>query len=155
MKGVVDGKQKFEIGRTINPMLCNCEKCDFLHCANYAVRMKSVDYTVEEFVEQNKDALIASHYLIGTDDLAYAFFGAFGFGLGKGFYWESRMTWDKEIQVVKFVNKESATCYHVSLENIDYGNITEGSKYFVSEGALSCARRIAKKLKQIKEFAEK
>lgn len=24
--------QKFEIGRTINPFLCDCKECDFLNC---------------------------------------------------------------------------------------------------------------------------
>ena len=53
-------KQRFEIGRTINPLLCDCEKCDFLHCPkdNYAVKMKPHKYTVKEFYEEWHDEII-------------------------------------------------------------------------------------------------
>ena len=32
--------QKFDIGRTINFTKCKCDKCDFLHCDNYAKKMQ-------------------------------------------------------------------------------------------------------------------
>ena len=34
-KADVIKNQKFDIGRTINPFKCDCEKCDFLHLKNY------------------------------------------------------------------------------------------------------------------------
>ena len=37
--------QTFDIGRTINFTKCNCEKCDFMNCPNYAKKM-----TVKKFV---------------------------------------------------------------------------------------------------------
>ena len=45
--------QKFDIGRTINPFICDCEQCDFLHCPknNYAVRMKLKSFLASEFFE--------------------------------------------------------------------------------------------------------
>lgn len=43
--------QKFELGRTINPILCDCVKCDFMNCPknNYAARMERKRYTVDEY----------------------------------------------------------------------------------------------------------
>ena len=52
--------QKFEWGRTINPALCDCKKCDFLHCPkkNYAVKMKPHKYNVSDFWEARKDLIL-------------------------------------------------------------------------------------------------
>lgn len=52
--------QKFDIGRTINFTKCDCEKCDFMHCPknNYALKMQKKMYTVEEFWDENKDAIL-------------------------------------------------------------------------------------------------
>lgn len=57
--------QKFDIGRTINFTKCDCEKCDFMHCPknNYALKMAKRMYTVEEFWDENKDAIIAARSL--------------------------------------------------------------------------------------------
>lgn len=46
--------QKFEIGRTINPFLCNCINCDFMHCPkqNYAVKMRAKQHTIEEIFDK-------------------------------------------------------------------------------------------------------
>ncbi len=43
--------QVFNIGRTINPTLCDCKDCDFLHCPkrNYAVEMTRRIPTFDEF----------------------------------------------------------------------------------------------------------
>jgi len=161
MKTVVDEKQKFDIGRTINPFKCECVKCDFLNCTNYAPKMKRVDSTIDEFIAENKEALIESKYIIDTDDLLYAFFEAFNFGLGKGLYWGSRTSWNKEITILKFVNGKEATCCHVTLDDsvrrdkdgnaiYEYGAVIEGSAYFVNARSVSIAKRIAKKLLAIK-----
>ena len=59
-KADVIKNQKFDIGRTINPFKCDCEKCDFLHCPknNYAVKTKPHKYKVSEFCELWHDELI-------------------------------------------------------------------------------------------------
>lgn len=57
--------QKFDIGRTINFTKCDCEKCDFMHCPknNYALKMQKKMYTVKEFWNENKDAIIKARAL--------------------------------------------------------------------------------------------
>ena len=47
--------QKFDIGRTINPIICDCAKCTYLTCPkkNYAPKTKRHIYTVEEFFTEN------------------------------------------------------------------------------------------------------
>lgn len=54
-KSDVIKNQKFEIGRTINFSLCNCEKCDFFNCPkkNYCLKTKPHKYSVLEFCESN------------------------------------------------------------------------------------------------------
>lgn len=52
--------QKFEIGRTINPFLCDCNKCDFLHCPkhNYCVKVKPKKYSYKNFWETHKEEIV-------------------------------------------------------------------------------------------------
>ena len=40
--------QRFDIGRTINPYICDCKTCDFMNCPkdNYVVKLKRKRHTV-------------------------------------------------------------------------------------------------------------
>lgn len=46
--------QKFEIGRTINPFLCDCDRCNYLNCQknNYCVKTKVHKYKTKDFLEE-------------------------------------------------------------------------------------------------------
>ena len=47
--------QTFDIGRTINFTKCNCEKCDFVNCSNYAKKMTVKKFkNAKEFVDSWK-----------------------------------------------------------------------------------------------------
>lgn len=84
--------QKFDIGRTINFTKCDCEKCDFIHCPknNYAVRMKQVKYSVEDFVKETRDDIKKAgsvyKYLNSFDGLSDFMDSCVG-GFPKGTYW--------------------------------------------------------------------
>ena len=144
---VVDKNQKFDIGRTMNPMKCHCEKCDFLNCNNYAKKMKAMDLTTKEFIEKNKSLLSNSTFRCNTNDLLYEFFDAFSFGLGKGYFWDSET--GVRIKIVKFVNRQEATCCSISLKNDNYGQVYDGSSFFVTEKSRTIATKISKKLLEI------
>ena len=94
--------QRFDIKRTINFALCNCEKCDFMNCPknNYAVKMVRKKHTVKDFFEANKDEVIkinqpkkwmySFHNLyqpILTYELINEMFDMIPFGFPKGTYW--------------------------------------------------------------------
>lgn len=53
--------QKFDIGRTINPFNCNCEKCDFMNCPkhNYALKMTKKVWKVIDFWNEFKNEILA------------------------------------------------------------------------------------------------
>lgn len=52
-------RQAFEFGRVINPVRCNCIRCDFMNCPhkNYAVKMKEQKHSIEDFWEEQADQL--------------------------------------------------------------------------------------------------
>lgn len=55
--------QKFEMGRVITLTKCGtmecCTGCDFMHCGNYAKRMRQVKYKKEDFFEEYKNELVS------------------------------------------------------------------------------------------------
>ena len=61
--------QKFDVGRTINPFVCDCFPCTFLNCPkkNYAVQMRRKIPSFEEFWESWKEAIIAINPITQID----------------------------------------------------------------------------------------
>lgn len=78
--------QKFDLGRTINPLKCDCEECDFLNCPkkNYAVKKKVHKYTVQEYIEDSSEELKKWKFL--NDDLIIDLMD-YVFTFPKGTYW--------------------------------------------------------------------
>lgn len=98
--------QKFEMGRVITLTKCGtmecCTGCDFMHCGNYAKRMRQVKYKKEDFFEEykkelaelNKEDLIAldfynDYHFRMTDDMFYDMFGFLDFKFPKNTYWDT------------------------------------------------------------------
>lgn len=84
--------QKFDIGRTINPCKCDCERCDFMHCPknNYCVITKQYKYTTQEFIDGTKEEIKTKGglhaYLLDMEGLA-DFMDACVGDFPKGTYW--------------------------------------------------------------------
>lgn len=78
--------QRFNIGRTINPFICDCKTCDFMNCPkhNYAVKMKRKRFTVEEYINYYADDLKKWGFL--TNELLNEFMDLFSFP--KGTFWD-------------------------------------------------------------------
>ena len=53
--------QKFEWGRTINPIKCDCKECTYMNCPknNYAVKMTKKTWKVADFWEQFEEEILA------------------------------------------------------------------------------------------------
>jgi len=80
--------QKFDLGRTINPMKCeNCGNCDYLNCNNYAVQMKRGKYTLTEWLDFYKDELKKSSALWNRDIVCALFDDLIG-KFPKNLYWD-------------------------------------------------------------------
>ena len=95
--------QKFEIGRTINPFKCDCEKCTFMNCPkhNYAVKMTRKKYTVDVFWNEWKDEILElnkpkrwqysfhdRYDFLLTYDMINDLFDILSFSFPKGTYWQ-------------------------------------------------------------------
>lgn len=106
--------QKFEIGRTINPFKCDCEKCDFMNCPkhNYAVKMTQKKYPITTFWDEWKDKILelnkpkrwqyrfhGRYFFRLTYDMLNDLFDFLCFTFPKGTYWrlDSPQTFDDEI----------------------------------------------------------
>ena len=107
--------QKFEIGRTINPIRCDCEECDFMNCPkhNYAVKMKRKKYTVDVFWDEWKEKILnlnkpkiwqySFHNMYDfllTYDMITDLFDVLCFSFQKGTYWEptAQKSYDGKIE---------------------------------------------------------
>lgn len=149
--------QKFEIGRTINPFECDCEKCDFLHCPkhNYAVKMTRKIPSFEEFWEYWKDEIIK---LNSVSRLMFNFKNQYKLKLNygiinemmncikfpKGLYWAN--SYDTRIDLIKI----SRNGNEITLGNIyiDKGNIWDSD---LSTTQYKVAEKISNFLKNITE----
>ena len=85
--------QKFDIGRTINFTKCKCDKCDFLHCDNYAKKMQLRKFkNAKEFVECWKEQNPQIAKLIYDDPKAFEIllvdFLERMISFPKGLYWK-------------------------------------------------------------------
>ena len=139
--------QRFEIGRTINPFLCDCEHCDFMNCPkhNYAVKMRRKRHTVEEYINYYADDLKRMGFL--TDELLDDFMDLFSFP--KGTYW--RRSYDNtKIEIVTF-NRIGDEVVKGNI-NARTGSIWE---YDFSKPQYGLACRISKGITKIYEFIER
>ena len=138
--------QKFDIGRTINPFLCDCKDCDFLRCPkkNYCVEMSKVYPTVSEYIEMFSDDLIKWQFL--TDDLLMDFMECFRFP--KGLYWNTN--YDKTLVELIGFNRSGSEVFKGSV-NLRTGAIVD---YDLSQAGQRLAERLSKGVKQIFQFIE-
>ena len=158
-KADVIKNQKFDIGRTINPFKCDCEKCDFLHCPkdNYAVKTKPHKYKVSEFCEMWHDELIKNDYFKATDDMLIDLIGDC-ISFPKGTYWAIGYNiWNKDIEGVEIFKmnrkNEPVTIGKVHLSN--WTPISHIEEYDFSEAQYKLAKRIEKAFIKVTEYIEK
>lgn len=136
--------QKFEIGRTINPALCDCKKCDFLNCPkkNYAVKTQKHIYKVDEFINAYASQLKKQKLL--TKKLLDEFMECFRFP--KGTYWNLECC-DTKIQLVSFSRRGSEVIKGTI--NTRTGVIWD---YDLSSKQYELAERISKGINKVYEF---
>ena len=138
--------QRFEIGRTINPASCDCEKCDFMNCPkhNYAVKMKRKRHTVDEYIKYYSDDLKKFGFM--TEELLTEFMDLFSFP--KGTYWQPN--YDRTlIELVCFNRKQDEVCKGTI--NARTGKIWE---YDFSEPQYKLACRISNGIKKVYEYID-
>lgn len=146
--------QKFDIGRTINPFKCDCEKCDFLHCPknNYAVKTKPHKYKVSEFCDLWHEEIIKNHYFKATYDMLDDLIGDC-ISFPKGTYWSPHTSifYDDYDGIVlqKFNRKyEPVTIAKINLD----GKITE---YDLTERQYNLAKKIANAFQEVQNYIKK
>ena len=150
--------QKFDIGRTINPFICDCKQCDFLHCPknNYAVRMKLKSFLASEFFEEYKTEMLCINPVISnnreefvlrfSDRLFTEFMDMMSFTFPKGSYW----SFDEENQIVlieKFSRRgvEIVTGY----VKVSDGTIIDRG---MSQAQINLCEKISDRLKEVKDL---
>lgn len=165
--------QKFEVGRTINPFKCDCEKCDFLHCPkhNYAVKMTKKIWKVSDFWEEFKEEIIQinkpkrwqySFHNRYEIELNYKLLNEFVdmlFSFPKGTYWSPEdVKWhtddtDIKEQIYKTIalQKLSRSGNIVTLGSISIGSGLY-SDYDLSAKQEKLAIKISSALKELKEL---
>lgn len=152
--------QEFEWGRTINPARCDCEKCDFLHCPkhNYCVKTRPYKYSIDEFWQVYKNDILKQ----GKDfEFTYFYWSelvgeCFNFPSGT-FYAMSDKTKTADnfddciydnINLVTMTRKGELIRGSVN----QYGKVTD---YSMTDAQYNLAHRIARAIKQIREYIEK
>lgn len=94
-------RQRFEIGRTINPLKCGCDKCNYLGCDNYAKKMEFSKYTLKEFAEFYIEALRDESLL---DELLTAYIDNCIPKFPRGLYWSPDTSgFDGKICAIVFI----------------------------------------------------
>lgn len=136
--------QKFEIGRTINPVLCDCKKCDFLNCPkkNYAVKTRKHIYKVDEFISEYELSLKSCKIL--TRELLGEFMECFRFP--KGIYWDLT-DYSTKIRLVSFSRRGSEVIKGTI--NTQTGEIWD---YDLSSRQYALAERISKGINKVYKF---
>lgn len=162
--------QTFDIGRTINFTKCNCEKCDFLHCRNYAPIMKLKKFkNAKEFVEvwkQQNPEFASSVYTNhkAFEELVMDFIDRMT-SFPKGLYWKLNHSWTNPEEVVGIdLVRMSKTRYEkemegdfVSLACINFNQNHDRTEYFAyhscysycTDSAESVADRITRRLNEV------
>lgn len=165
--------QKFEVGRTINPSKCDCEKCTFMNCPknNYAVKMTKKIWKVADFWEEFKEEIIQInkpkkwqynfHHKYDLE-LNYKLITEFMdmlFSFPKGTYWSPEdKKWhtddtDIEEQIYRTIAlkkvSRSGNIVNLGEISIDNGNYRD---YDLSESQEKLAIKISNALKELKEL---
>lgn len=162
-KADVIKNQKFDIGRTINPFICDCEKCDYLNCpkGNYAVKTKPHKYKTKDFCEVWHDKLVElarNHpYFDLTQEMFTDLIGDC-ISFPKGTYWGFGA-------VKKSAEKYEDTIYFtVTIESIVRGNVRTRAEINqfgdiidkgMNETQWKLAERISKAIQDVRDYAEK
>lgn len=164
--------QKFDIGRTINPFKCDCEKCDFMNCPkhNYAVKMTRKKYSVSDFWNEWKDKILElnkpqkwqysfhdNYKFKMTYEMINDLFDFLCFSFPKGTYWSLTCpeSYDGEI--------ETRVYRHISLvkfsrrgDEIEVGSIEVANhkihEYDFTERQYKLATKIRDSIAKLKEF---
>lgn len=145
--------QKFDIGRTINPFMCDCETCEFLHCPkkNYVPKTKPHKYSIKEYIDFHADEIKNGLFAKSesTDDLTDDFMRLFTFP--KGTYWRLDYGFgNNRIEIVTFTRSGIEICRGAICRSngkvADYGFTTAQEKL---------AARISKGIKAVLDFMEK
>lgn len=135
--------QTFDIGRTINFTKCNCEKCDFMNCSNYAKKMtvkkfKNAKEFVESWKEQNPQiasTVAKSHEAFA--ELIEDFMDRMT-SFPKGLYWKPEHSWinPKEVIAIDIV-RMSKTKYEreqegdfITLSSVIFKQNFDGTHYY-------------------------
>ena len=162
-KADVIKNQKFEIGRTINPFLCDCDDCDFLHCPknNYAVKTKPHKYKTKEFCEVWHDELVEAAKKDPDFDFTIEMFDDLigdCISFPKGTYWSPG-------HLVESTEDYNKTIYNgILIQNLVRGNIVDRAliyqdgdinDYGMSETQWKLAERISKAIREVREYVEK
>lgn len=153
--------QKFDWGRTINPFKCDCERCDFLNCPkhNYAVKTKPHKYSVKDFwdtykydiLKRGKDFKLT--YFYWNELVGECFRFPKGTYFGMGLVQESADDFDETIyqgvELITFTRRGT----ELTRGHIDqYGQVID---YSMTDAQYNLAHRIAKGIKQIREYIAK
>lgn len=138
--------QRFEIGRTINPFLCNCGQCDFLHCPkkNYAVKVRQHIFKVEEFIEAFIKDIDEQKVL--TIELINEFMECFRFP--KGTYWDTD-EYGSKIRLVSFNRKGHEICK--GSVDVKTGEVWD---YDFTTAQEALAKRISKGILKVNKFIQ-
>lgn len=139
--------QRFNIGRTINPYICDCKTCDFMNCPkhNYAVKMKRKRHTVEEYINCYAKDLKKWGFL--TNGLLNEFMDLFDFP--KGTFWNTN--YDRTVIELVTFNRNGCEVVKGTI-NVRTGEIWE---YDFSKAQYNLACRISKGINKVYEFIER
>ena len=158
--------QRFDIGRTVNPFLCNCKTCDFKHCPkdNYVLKMKPVSHTKEEtfehfksrFLELNNPEWQHSHSLIIDYDLLNDIMEYMNYKFPTNTFWSSKLDFNDNTEfgktevteiVIQKINR-SGNIVNLGEIQIKNGNVYESD---FSEQQWKLANRLGASFKYFKE----
>lgn len=164
--------QKFEIGRTINPFNCDCEKCDFMNCPkhNYAVKMVQKKYSVSDFWNEWKDKILElnkpqkwqysfhdKYAFKMTYDMINDFFDFLCFSFPKGTYWSLTCpeSYDGEIET-RVYKRISLVKFSRRGDELELGNIEIAyhriHEYDFNDRQYKLAVKIRDAIAQLKEL---
>lgn len=162
--------QTFDVGRTINFTKCNCEKCDFLNCPNYAPKMKLKKFkNTKEFAavwkQQNPEfatSVYTNHKAF--EELIMDFMDRM-ISFPKGLYWKLNHSWTTPEEVIGVdLVRMSKTQYEkereggfVSFACIDFEQNYDRTEYYAysscysycTDSVESVADRIIKRLNEL------
>ena len=151
--------QPFDIGRTINFTKCNCEKCDFMNCTNYAKKMKLKKFKkTEEFIQSWKEQNPEYADKVYSDDKAFeeliTDFLDRMISFPKGLFWKPNHSWTKRDELIGIdLVRMSKTKYErdqegdfVSLADITFRENYNGTQYYTIHGCYSYCTDRAEKL---------